>query len=114
MTYTEFRKTYNWTVRNYPDTTSLYRDNMEENFGHACIRNYCKRGSRWVLVSETIEEDVTPLYYFNTVDAVPFFRNIDGYEKVTMSYTKYGYIPVMIDSINPDRTKKTVRAFAFD
>jgi hypothetical protein len=100
-------------IKTYPGTSDMYRENMNaETIGSVVIRNYEKRGSRWSEI-DSMTEEVTPAYYCNTVDAVPFFRNLGGSERVTMNYTKRGYIPVEISSISPDRQKKSVRRFYF-
>lgn len=111
MTYSEFRKTYSWTLKNYPGTSELYRDNFYGYLiGKVTIEKYEKRGKRWILVS-TAREDVTPAYYFNTVDAVTWFRGAGGYERVSCGYCVRGYVPLEIASISPDRQEKTVRKF---
>ena len=109
MTYSEFRNTYKWTLKKYPDTYGLF------NNGNTicCVTiNYEKIGSRW---RETSHEKKTVdwQYYMNTVDAIPFFRDLGGKEAVRMSYTTAGYIPVFISSISPDATMKITREFSF-
>lgn len=113
MTYTEFKKTYSWMVKNYPDTYAFCGD-MNAPVGNCTIENYHKQGSRWILDETRTETGISNAYYCNTVDAIPFFRNLGGREIVTKCYTKNGYIPVEINSISPNRQQKTVRKFTFD
>ena len=111
MNYNEFRKTYNWTLKHYSGTHELYNSDFYGLLlGHVTIRKYEKRGTRWYLVSES-REDVTPAYYFNTVDAIPFFKALGGSERVSCGYCVRGYVPLEISSISPDKTMKTVREF---
>jgi hypothetical protein len=103
----DFMEKYNWATRKYPCTTNLYELPLEII---ARKESYEKVGRKWILVEEekfrwNVEN------YMNCVDAVPFFRNLGGYERVTQNYTKYGFLPIQIDSINPDRTKKSVYKF---
>lgn len=107
MTYEEIRTTYKWLTENYSGVYGVA--------GHTgtCIKEtYHKRASRWVL-AETETEDVDDRHYFNVFDAVPFFRNLGGYERVICTYTTLGYIPVESISISPDRETKIVRKFKF-
>ena len=109
MTYVEFNETYSWMSKKYPDTYS-FCSKMDETVGKVTTTRYVKHGSRWKEESTDVE-DITGRYYCNCVDAVPFFRNIGGYERVEMRYTFMGYIPVEITSISPDKNNKTVRKF---
>lgn len=110
MTYLEFRTTYKWMLKQYPGTSFAFNFPKEIR---KVEKRYHKSGTRWVLESETAEM-IDGTFYANCVDAVPFFRGIGGYEKVTMAYTRQGYIPVEINSISPDKTQKTVREFSFE
>lgn len=112
MTYKEFKETYKWLVKNYPDATSIYSDNMEEKNGIVKITKQVKTGSRWKTIEEETEE-MTRRFYMNCVDAIPFFRNCGGIETVTKCYTKYGLIPVKVISTSPDREQRTIREFIF-
>lgn len=49
----------------------------------------------------------------NVFDAVQFFKDLGGYEKVSCGYTKAGYLPDELLSISPNRTEKTVRKYYF-
>lgn len=109
MTYSEFRNTYKWTLKKYPDTYGLFNNG---NTIRCVIINYDKSGSRWRETSRK-EKTVDWEYYMNTVDATPFFRNLGGRETVRMSYTTAGYLPVFISSISPYATMKTTREFIF-
>lgn len=110
MTYTEWKNLYKWIIKKAPDITSLY------GVENACIKltetRYAKRGGRWI-ETETKAENITPEYYLNTVDAVPFFKGLGGRERLVTSYTKFGLIPVEVQSTSPDGKTKTVRRFTF-
>ena len=110
MTYTEFYDKYKFATKHYPGISSLLpqfdRESITEKREH-----YQKKGSRWVLIGTEIEL-VTAEYYFNVLEAVPFFRRM-GSERVEMQYTKAGYVPTVISSISPDRETKTKRTYTF-
>ena len=112
MNYNEFKNTYKFMVKNYPDTTTFYRD---DNFiiGTITIERFKKVGKKWV-IAETTTETADNIYYCNVVGAIPFFRGLGGYEGVDKKYTKYGFIPYKINSINPNKTEKTIRTFNFN
>lgn len=114
MTYTEFKKTYRWTIKEFPDTTQLFRDDLGQTIGTCETIRFTKVGKKWI-ETETRSTEMTIENYFNIVDAVPFFRRLSGSrgEKITKAYTKYGLIPVEIDSLSPDRTEKVIRRFTF-
>jgi hypothetical protein len=113
MTYTEFKKTYRWSCKTYQNTQSLCCENMDAVIGTCSTATYEKRGRRWVMTKHENQEPISVSYYMNSLDAVPFFRNLGGREKVDLSYTKLGYLPVQISSISPDRQTKIVRRFNF-
>lgn len=107
MTYQEAKKTYKAMFKKYPG--------MLEAFGYNPTMtevSFIKSGNKWI-ETEREERIVDSEVYYNVVSAVPFFRNLGGYERVSMSYTCAGYLPVEVVSISPDRTKKTVRTFDF-
>lgn len=109
MSYEELNNTYTWTLKKYPGASSVCR---YENIGYKETR-YEKKGSKWVETksdNRTVDCD----WYYNTVDAVPFFKNLGGKEKVDVAYTKVGYLPVRVTSINPTGDEKVVREFNFD
>lgn len=109
MTYMKFKSTYRWMIKHFPGTDNVWGYKGIE----AITTHFEKRGSRWHEVSAKTET-VDSTFYANCVDAIPFFRNLDGKEMVTMGYTKIGYIPTEINSLSPDRTEKTVRRFYFN
>ena len=114
MTYKEYREKYKRAIKAYPEITGLWRDTEDEKeITYTCI-NYEKRGSRWIETERTTEK-INYIFYTNVVDpnAIAFFRNLGGYEKITKSYTRAGFLPVEVSSISPDRTQKTVRSFRF-
>lgn len=109
MSYSEVVKTYGKLFRKYPNILSL------QSFGGKILEEkttYAKRGARWVGVKRE-EKEVSATYVFNAFDAVQFFRGLGGYEKVSCGYTKAGYLPNELLSIDPSRTKKTVRKYYF-
>ena len=111
MNYQEFRKAYSWTLKKYPGTFELFCGDFESfKIGSVKETIYTKSGRGWKKVTE-YTKDVTPAYYFNTVDAVPFFRNLGGRETVEVGYCVRGYVPLKVSSISPDRDKKIVREF---
>lgn len=114
MTYAEFKSTYSWMLKNYPATSTFCRADMYgEHVGTCETIRYTKRGTRWA-ETERETESMTPAFYCNCVDAVPFFRRCGGSERVSMSYTIRGYLPVEISSVSPDRCEKVVRRFSFN
>ena len=109
MTYKEFKKVYKWLIKQAPEVTSLY--GRDETISHT-ETTYIKRGGRWH-ETETKKTEVNTEFYLNTFEAVPFFRNLGGYERITKAYTKRGLIPVEVVSISPDKNTKIVRTFKF-
>lgn len=77
-----------------------------------CIINGKKFSGRWVTSSKKAE-NFTGENYLNTVESIPFFKNLGGTERVSKAYTKYGLIPVGIISTSPDKNKRTIRKFSF-
>lgn len=111
MNYQEFKKTYKWTLKNYPGADSMC--NYSELIRLETVKyERPRRGSRWIETERRIEL-VNNEFYMNSVDAVPFFRNLGGFERVELNYTRAGYLPTFINSINPDSTKKVTRRFIF-
>lgn len=111
MNYKEFKKKYSWTLSNYHGTDALYVGDFNTTLiGKVVIEKYEKSGNRWKLVS-TMREDVTPAYYFNTIEAVPFFRNLGGKERISCGNCVRGNVPLVVSSIDPWNTTKTVRKF---
>lgn len=114
MTYFEARETYAELFKKYPEVSGVFTDNEDKKSIIYWCENYEKHGSRWELVDIT-EERINYVFYYNVVDprASRFMRNLGGYERTTVNYTKRGYIPTECVSISPDRTAKTVRRFEF-
>ena len=110
MTYKEFKNIYKWIIKQCPDITSLY--GVEGVTIKRIETRFTKRGNRWIEI-ETTTEEITPEYYLNTVDAVPFFRSLGGHERLIKAYTKYGLIPVEVQSTRPDGKEKITRRFVF-
>ena len=76
------------------------------------IKNYKKVGSTWRLVN-TEEKLINEEFYDNIINSKKFFTNLGGYERHTKTYTCKGYTVTHINSLSPDRTRKTVRDFSF-
>ena len=109
MTYKEFKKMYKWSVKKYSNICDIFGYILNID----CITtNYIKVGKKWI-ESEKTTEKADNEYYFNTLESIPFFRGLGGFESVNTKYTKFGLIPYEISSINPDRTQQTVRTFIF-
>lgn len=107
--YKELKSIYAWLLKNYPDASSAIG---YDNIGYSKV-SYKKIGNKW---SETGTENdkVDWEFYFNTMDAVPVFRNMGGKEKVEVKYTTVGKVPFRVTSINPDGTEKIIREFNFN
>ena len=76
-------------------------------------KTYTRHGNKWIIDSIN-KEKYTVKNYIYTLDAIPFFRSLGGFEKVEKhAVCPYGYIPDVLTSINPDRTEKIVREFTF-
>lgn len=107
--YKELKSIYAWLLKNYPDASSAIG---YDNIGYS-EASYKKVGNKW---SETGTENdkVDWEFYFNTMDAVPTFRNMGGKEKVDVKYTSVGKVPFKVTSINPDGTEKIIREFDFN
>lgn len=114
MKYSEARETYKTLFKSYPEVTNLWSEDEDKKEITCTIKHYQKKGSRWI-ETESKTEQINYIFYWNTVDprASRFMRNLGGYERTTLNYTKKGYIPVECISISPDRTEKTVRTFTF-
>jgi len=112
MTYTEFRNTYKALLKKYPEISELYGTENRYKIMETKTE-YNKVGSRWKETEKT-EKETTIEFYCNVFDAVPFFKNLGGYERVEMEYTIAGYIPIISTSISPDRGKKVVRKYTIE
>ena len=109
MTYSDFKNSYRVTLKHYPATSALFE---VKNVGECKITTENKDGRHWK-ASEVKTEEMSFEYYFNTLEAIPFFRNLGAYERVTNAYTKHGYIPVRLVSISPDGNTRVTREFIF-
>jgi len=111
MTYNEFKNTYKWMLKKFPSISSIFGYEIKAT---CIIENYTKIGSKWSLTETKTDNNISNEYYYNVIDAIPFFRNLGGYEGIEKKYTKYGYIPYKINSISPDKKQKTVRTFILE
>ena len=108
MTYDEMKREYKFTLKNYPAVSNLF-----ESTNIICTTTKeIKNGSRWT-AENTTTETIDGEYYVNCIESIPFFRSLDGKERVIKAYTKFGYVPVKIISISPNGLNKTVREFTF-
>ena len=96
MNYTEFKKKYPFATKEYPDTMSL-PFNSDKFIGS---------------MTKEETESITTQFYMNTLEAIPFFRNM-GSERVYKGYTIMGYIPYKIISISPAKDERYIYEFCF-
>ncbi len=111
MDYTEFKKKYPFTTKNYPDTTSL-PFNSDKFIGSMTKTKQVKKGSKWINTEEETKS-ITTQFYMNMLEAIPFFRNLGGSETVYKGYTVMGYIPYKIISTSPARDERYIYEFCF-
>ena len=111
MNYTEFKKKYPFATKNYPDTMSL-PFNSDKFIGSMTKTKQVKKGSRWINTEEETKS-ITTVFYMNTLEAVPFFRNLGGSETVYKGYTIMGYIPYKIISTSPTKDERYIYEFCF-
>lgn len=111
MNYKDFKVTYKWIIKQAPDVTALY--GIDGKVITMTVTTFEKRGARWVEIKKD-SEDITIEFYLNGVDAVPFFRNLGGHERLIKAYTKYGLIPVESHSTSPDGKTKIIRRYKFN
>ena len=105
---------YKWTLKNYPGTSTLFYTDSSYTFRIEIV-TYERpvKNSKWIETARKIEL-IDNRFYFNTIESTPFMRTIGGYEKIELNYTKFGYIPVKVVSISPDKVKKIERRFIFE
>lgn len=49
----------------------------------------------------------------NYINSLDFFRRLGGKERLTFDYTFYGFKPVKLTSVSPQREKKVIRYFKY-
>lgn len=109
MPYIEFCKKFHRTLKRYPGMECTYNPHYAYE---VTTTKYYKIGSKWhEKTDEKTVETVPGNYYMNMIDAIPFFRNLGGSERVQMGYTLAGYIPTQLSSISPDGKEKVLRKF---
>lgn len=109
MPYIEFCKKFHHTLKRYPGMECTYNPHYAYE---VTTTKYYKIGSKWhEKTEEKTVETVPGNYYMNMIDAIPFFRNLGGSERVQMGYTLAGYIPTQLSSISPDGKEKVLRKF---
>ena len=111
MNYQEWKKTYTYAVKHWPDVSSMFGNEERINI---VIHNTKqeKRGSRWI-TTEEYPENARLENYMNIIESVPFFRNIGGKERVSVNYTRWGKMPTDIISTSPDGSLRHIREFKF-
>lgn len=108
MTYAEFKKTYSYALKHFPSVSSIELDVPVT----ATVTKQEKINGRWVTLAEKAE-NFTGENYLNTVETIPFFKNLGDSEKVSKAYTKYGLIPIEIVSTSPDKSERVIKKFSF-
>lgn len=109
MPYIEFCKKFHRTLKRYPGMECTYNPHYAYE---VTTTKYYKIGNKWhEKAEEKTVETVPGNYYMNMIDAIPFFRNLGGSERVQMGYTLAGYIPTQLSSISPDGKEKVLRKF---
>ena len=108
MTYDEMKREYKFTLKNYPAVSNLFE---AKNIICTTTREI-KNGSRWTSENATTEK-ISGEYYFNCLESIPFFRSLNGKEKVVRAYTKFGSVPVRLVSTSPDGSIRVIREFTF-
>lgn len=110
MKWREFATRYHDTLRKYPGMRCAYNAHLV----YRCTTTkYYKIGGKWREAENGTSTEIVPgSYYINAIDAMPFFRRLGGYERVTKGYTCIGYVlPVQLNSISPDGKEKIIRRF---
>jgi len=77
---------------------------------------YYKSGSRWILEpekTETFELEQETLNKLCSKDTLKYYRRMGGFERLEYNYFSAGYLPYILNSINPDRTEKHKRTFSY-
>lgn len=109
LKYIDFCKKFHSTLKKYPGMECAYNARYAYKIE---TTKYRKIGGKWHEVTEEKTVEIVPgSFYMNIIDAIPFFRNLGGSERVTMGYTLCGYIPVQLSSISPDGREKVLRRF---
>lgn len=106
MSYQEFKDTYEYACKKWPDIKDGYGRNYTIT---ETKTEYQKVGSRWKEV-DTTTQTIPFIYYVRTIDANSLFKGW-GKEKVDTGYTVIGKVPVKITSTDPSGTTKTVRTY---
>jgi len=77
---------------------------------------YFKSGSRWILEpekTEIFEIDQETLNRLCSKDTLKYYRRMGGFERIEFNYFSAGYLPYILNSIDPDRTQKILRTFSY-
>lgn len=103
-----FQKSYRKTLDKYNVSRSFYYTDQKvflkvERFRKDGRKNFPSKPC------ETEYFDWGTREYLNAVTAIPFFK-----DRVTMGYTAWGYIPVMMTCYSPDGNEKIRRTFHFE
>jgi hypothetical protein len=75
--------------------------------------NKTESGKSWRRILGERSEVVTPEFYTNFVQSIPFFNRL-GTCRAQYNYTVAGYLPTVITSVSPDKTVKYQDCFSFN
>lgn len=76
--------------------------------------NRTASGKSWKSKPTEIDRRIyAPEQYTNYITSVPFFNNLGAYCRAQWEYTMAGYLPTIINSVNPDSTIKKRATFIF-
>jgi hypothetical protein len=112
MTYKEFREKYPFASKKWRvDGLLAYWSDLVIK---ATKTEQKKMGTTNWHTTRCEADDVSVEFYLNAIEAVPFFRGIGGYERVECDYTRYGYVPVKVYSVSPDKQDRKIYEFKFE
>lgn len=64
-------------------------------------------------LQDTTRETISESTLTNYINSVGFFRRLGGKERLEYSYTCYGFKPVKLTSVSPQREQKVIRYFTY-
>ena len=101
--------TYNYRKFNFTDNSAVITFKKSEY-------SRTNSGKSWKSAADqVISEVVTPEFYTNYIQAIPFFNNYGGRAscRASWNYTFAGYIPTVVNTVSYDGNKKIVAEFSF-
>lgn len=78
-----------------------------------------KPGTKTVWIPDPADPETVEVIDMETVrritgpDTLGLFRRLGGSETLTRAYTCMGYLPYRLVSTSPDKSRRTVRTFAY-